>query len=51
VSGQLVDAAGPRVSFLVAGAAGLVVTAVVWARRGTLQVPTTDDAARTLTTV
>lgn len=36
VSGQLVETTGPHTAFLAAGAVGLVVAAVVFARRGTL---------------
>ena len=42
VSGQLVEHAGPDAAFLAAGVVGLVMAAVVAARRGTLAPPTTD---------
>ena len=35
-AGLVVDAAGPPYAFLLGGAAGLVVTAILWWRRGTL---------------
>ena len=50
VAGQLVERVSPQAAFLSAGAVGLVVAAVVTARRGTLvgPAPTPAEAARAL---
>lgn len=48
LSGQLVEAFGPRASFLVAGAAGLTVAAVVTVRRHTLAADAPEHATAAL---